>query len=219
MSINNYCPECGNKINESVIYCPNCGKKIHNAESKRDRIIGKTSRRGNNLYIAGIIVLFVIFLIYYFNSEPSKAYSIIKEQPRVTDNVDYPQSRFDHIITVAFEKEGKIIIPLELVKENKFARFQVAGLPESTPPILAYLTEDGKVVTAISMCEPCNSTEFHIQGGDLVCNSCGTTWDLNNLDAISGSCGKYPPDPIPSKIVGNEIQIEKQFVTNWRRRV
>lgn len=69
------------------------------------------------------------------------------------------------------------------------------------------------------MCEPCNSTEFHIEGNNLICNSCGTTWNLNDLNAISGSCGRYPPDPIPSMVVGNEIQIDEYLVTNWKRRV
>ena len=83
----------------------------------------------------------------------------------------------------------------------------------------ALQTEDGKVITAISICEPCDSKSFHIKGSNLICNSCGTTWDLNNLDAISGSCGKYPPDPIQSRVVGNEIQIDEYLVTGWTRRV
>lgn len=86
-------------------------------------------------------------------------------------------------------------------------------------PLLAYLSEEGRIITAISMCEPCNSTAFHINGNELICNSCGTTWELDNLDAISGSCGKYPPDPIPSRVVGNQIQISELSVANWQRRI
>jgi hypothetical protein len=108
-------------------------------------------------------------------------------------------------------------LPLDVVKEKKFVKFDYAGSNYSTP-LLAYLTEDGKAVTAISLCEPCDSKDFHIIGNSLICNSCGTTWDLNNLDAISGSCSKYPPDPIPSKVVGNEIQIDEYAVTSWVRR-
>ena len=115
-------------------------------------------------------------------------------------------------------ENGKIIIPLNDIKKEKFVSFTYNG-NNGTVPLLAYISEEGKVITAISMCEPCNSTTFHIKSNELVCNSCGTTWEIDNLEAISGSCGKYPPDPIPSIVVGDEVQINEHSVTNWRRRI
>jgi len=217
-----YCPNCGHKLIEAAIYCPNCGSKVsgNKSHSKKERVINHKNNRGkNNLYIVVILIIFVGAIFYYLKSQPSKELEIIEKQPKVADNVSYPPTRYDHAYTIAFTKNNKIILPLNLVKERKFVRFQLVGNNESAVPILAYLTEDGKVVTAISMCEPCNSTEFHIEGNNLICNSCGTTWNLNDLNAVSGSCGRYPPDPIPSKVVGNEIQIDEYLVTNWKRRV
>lgn len=217
-----YCPKCGHKLINNVVYCPNCGNKINRGKSqtKKERVIhNKAKASKSNLYIAAILILFVGAIFFYLKSEPSKELEIIEKQPKVTDKVTYPLTRYDHAFTIAFSKNNKIILPLDLVKERKFVRFEYVSGNSPAVPILAYLTEDGKVVTAISMCEPCNSTEFHIQGSNLICNSCGTTWNLNDLDAISGSCGKYPPDPIPSKVVGNEIQIDEYLVTNWQRRV
>jgi hypothetical protein len=69
------------------------------------------------------------------------------------------------------------------------------------------------------MCEPCNSESFHIVSDELVCDACGTTWQLNNLEAISGSCGKYPPDPIPSSVKEGNIIINAADVEKWQRRV
>lgn len=226
MSGINYCPQCGEKINGKTKFCPSCGHRIydgpaetHNANnSKREKVLKQ--RRGSNkkgIITAGVIVLFVSAIIFYINAKPSKEETVINQQPKITDAVNYPLTRFDHFYSIAFARDGKIILPLDIVKEKKFVKFDYQGTNTSIP-LLAYLREDGKVVTAISLCEPCDSKDFHIQGSDLICNSCGTTWDLNNLDAISGSCGKYPPDPVPSKVVGNEIQIDEYAVTSWTRR-
>ncbi len=238
-----YCPNCGSKINNARKFCPSCGNKLTSEVSslphqsfnkaghpkansvlqgnnKREKVLKKGSNSSNRkgLYFVLTVVLFVGALIFYINAKPSKEEAIIKDQPRVSDNVNYSSTRFDHSYSIAFAKNGKVIIPLDVVKEKKFVKFDFVS-QNSTIPLLAYLTEDGKVVTAISLCEPCDSKSFHIKGSDLICNSCGTMWDLNNLEAISGSCGKYPPDPIPSKVVGNEIQIDEYLVTGWTRRV
>ena len=222
----NYCPQCGHKVNNGVKFCPSCGHNIiegptishEGNNSKREKILNQ--RSGSNkkgIITAGVIVILVSTIIFYINAKPSKEEAIINQQPQINGDVNYPLTRFDHFYTIAFASDGKIILPLDVVKEKKFIKFDYIN-NNKTIPLLAYLTEDGKVVTAISLCEPCDSKDFHIQGSNLICNSCGTTWDLNNLEAISGSCGKYPPDPVPSKIVGNEIQIDEYVVTSWNRR-
>lgn len=218
-----YCPECGTKFSNIVKFCPHCGYKLqiqtsNHASSKKERVLLGSKRNYKKGTYFGIIILSLIaVLIFYVNAKPSKEEAIIEAQPKVTDNIAYPTARLDHYYSIAFVKDGKIILPLDIVKEKKFIKFDYASA-NAVIPLLAYLTEDGKVVTAISICEPCDSKDFHIQGSNLICNSCGTTWDLNNLEALSGSCGKYPPDPIPSKIVGNEIQIDEYLATNWTRR-
>ena len=226
MSETNYCPQCGEKLNEREKFCPSCGHKIYNEpsvtynsdNSKREKVLNQRSGLNKKGFItAGVIILFVSAIIFYINAKPSKEEAVINQQPKITNAVNYPFTRFDHFYSIAFARDGKIILPLDVVKEKKFVKFDYQGTSSSIP-LLAYLTEDGKVVTAISICEPCDSKDFHIQGSNLICNSCGTTWDLNNLDAISGSCGKYPPDPVPSKVVGNEIQIDEYVVTSWTRR-
>lgn len=226
MSEINYCPQCGEKINGKIKFCPSCGHKIaegptanHNgSNSKRERVLNQeNSRNKKGIITAGVIVLFVSAIIFYINAKPSKEEAVINQQPKITGAVNYPLTRFDHFYSIAFARDGKIILPLDVVKEKKFVKFDYQGT-NSSIPLLAFITEDGKVVTAISLCEPCDSKDFHIQGSNLICNSCGTTWNLNNLDAISGSCGRYPPDPVPSKVVGNEIQIDEYIVTSWTRR-
>lgn len=216
-----FCQQCGQKLIEAAVYCPSCGNKVKsNNTNKKERVLNtqNNSKRAWT-YIGLITIVIVGALIFFRNNDLSKELSVINKQPVVSNKVAYSAERLEHSNTLAFVKDNKIILPLDLVKEKKFVRFQIAGGKTNDLPIVAYLTEDGKVVTAISMCEPCNSTEFHIKGSILICNSCGTTWNLNTLEALSGSCGKYPPDPLPSIVAGNEIQIEKSLLENWKRRV
>lgn len=222
----NYCPQCGHKITNEVKFCPDCGYRLgsnakdnnHQVNNKRERVLAGSKSSHKGKYFGLVTILLIGALIFYINAKPSKEEAIIKQQPKVIDNVTYPTVRYDHSYTIAFAQNGKIILPLDIVKEKKFVKFDYTG-SNTTIPLLAYLTEDGKVVTAISLCEPCDSKSFHIKGSNLICNSCGTTWNLNSLEALSGSCGKYPPDPLPSIVVGNEIQIDENLVTNWKRRV
>jgi len=216
-----YCPQCGQKLKEAAVYCPGCGKRMKsNNNFKKERVLNnKTKSNRAWQYIGAVAIMIVGAIIFFSYGSQSKELSVIKKQPVVSDKVIYGGERLDPTVTVAFVKDNKVILPLDLVKEKKFVRFQIVGGKANDLPLLAYLTEEGKVVTAVSLCEPCNSTEFHISGTNLICNSCGTTWNLNTLDALSGSCGKYPPDPFPSKVVGNEIQIDESLVTGWQRRV
>lgn len=226
MSKINYCSRCGTQLTDIINHCPVCGLKIERDNlknpdlnnDKRKKIFQSGKKKNRSKYWLGAAVIVIIGLIIIYNQQPTKEYSIIKNQPQVTNSVSYPVTRYDETYTVAFARNGNIILPLDLVKEKKMVKFDFLSSGGKIP-ILAYLTEDGKVITAISMCEPCNSTDFHIQGSSLICNSCGTTWNLNNLNAVSGSCSKYPPDPLPSIVVGNEIQIDKALVENWKRRV
>lgn len=226
MSKIKYCPRCGCQLEVKVNHCPECGLKIersnHNNDqshgSKKEKFLKGKSKNNKNIYWYGGIAITIIMMIVIFKPGSSKEEQIIKNQPKVEGSVSYPSSRTDFAYTLAFSKADKVILPLNEVKEKKMVKFDYNG-SNGTISILAYLAEDGKVITAISMCEPCNSTDFHINGSNLICNSCGTTWNLNDLKAISGSCGKYPPDPLPSIVVGNEIQINKSLVENWKRRV
>ena len=86
-------------------------------------------------------------------------------------------------------------------------------------PLLSYITQSGRVVTAVSMCEPCRSTRFHIEDKKIVCNACGTEWNLETLKGIQGGCLNYPPDVIPSTIEKDRIQIDEKNVTQWKPRV
>jgi hypothetical protein len=86
-------------------------------------------------------------------------------------------------------------------------------------PLLAYVAPSGRLVVATSMCEPCRSYDFHIEGNQLVCNTCLTRWDLNTLKGVSGGCLDYPPKEVTTVVQGDVIQIQQSELEAWVPRI
>ena len=114
-------------------------------------------------------------------------------------------------------ENGKISLSLDVVKEKKIVRFEYESNGVRVP-LLSYVAPSGKVVTAVSVCEPCRSTKFHIRGNSIVCNACFAEWDIETLQGIRGGCLKYPPDVIPNKIEKGQILIDEKVVIQWKPR-
>ncbi len=115
-------------------------------------------------------------------------------------------------------ENGHILIPVDVLKEKKIVRFEYEGNGVKVP-LYAYLTLAGRVVTGISMCEPCKSTRFRIQDRKLVCNACDTEWHLETHKGIKGGCMNYPPEIIPHRVENDSIMIEEKVVLEWKPRV
>ncbi|MGE5549789.1 MAG: DUF2318 domain-containing protein [Bacteroidota bacterium] len=119
-------------------------------------------------------------------------------------------------ITVPAATDGKIALSLAAIKEKKLIWFAYGA---DRTPVLAYVAPSGKIVTAISMCEPCRSERFHIEGDQLVCNACGTRWTLEDLKGISGGCPEYPPEILDNQINGDQVVLSEKAVLTWKPRV
>jgi hypothetical protein len=137
--------------------------------------------------------------------------------PRASDKTEYWSKAIKMTDVPAKVENGKISIPLDGVKEKKIVRFEYPGNGVKIP-LLSYVTDRGKIVTAVSICEPCRSTRFHIKDKSIVCNSCYTEWTLDTLKGIKGGCLKYPPDVIPHSAENGEIVIDEKTVALWKPR-
>ena len=155
---------------------------------------------------------------YWLIHGESGVNSKVSSQPKVSEKIDYTGQTIAMTDVSVRVENGKISIPVETVLEKKMVRFEYEGNGVKIP-LLSYVTRNGKVITAVSMCEPCRSTRFHIKGTTLVCNACGTEWNLETLKGIQGGCLNYPPDVIPSTLVKNQIQIDEKTVAQWKPRV
>ncbi len=91
-------------------------------------------------------------------------------------------------------------------------------LPGAGLPLLAYISPSGKLVVASSLCEPCHSYNFHIEGSDLVCNACFTRWNLDTLEGVSGGCTGYPPSVIDATVQGDKVIIPTDVLESWAPR-
>lgn len=214
------CPKCETKNEDSSNFCKQCGSELSSPsfQDKREKVLGEQKKNFPWMPVSLIIFAFALggiayWLIWGSSSSPSKIPS-----QKVTRGVDYTGQTVAMTDIQAKVEGGKISIPLDVVMEKKIVRFEYEGQGQRIP-LLSYITLAGRVVAAISMCEPCRSTRFHIKDKTLVCNACYTEWNLESLKGIKGGCMNYPPEIIPSTVEKGRVVIDEKVVLNWKPRV
>ncbi len=184
---------------------------------KREKVLGE-KKKSPWLFVSLIVIAVVLGgVAFWIIHGKTTANPKMASQQKVMEGVDYAGQTIPMTDIVAKVEKGKISIPLDVVKEKKMVRFEYDGKGVKIP-LLAYVTLAGRVVTAISMCEPCRSTRFHIQDKTLVCNACNTEWSLETLKGIQGGCMDYPPEVIPSTVEKDRVLIEEKVVLGWKPR-
>ncbi len=215
------CPKCQTKNQDSNNFCKKCGFQLSGSsfQDKKEKVLGEKKRKYIWIPISLAAVAVILVVVGYWVVQGNTgANPKISSQPKVSDKVDYAGQSIRMTDVQASVEKGIISIPLDVVKEKKMVRFEYEN-NGFRMPLLAYLTPSGRVVTAVSMCEPCRSTRFHINDKKIVCNACATEWNLETLKGIQGGCINYPPDVIPSRIEKDRIQIDEKIVTQWKPRV
>lgn len=113
------------------------------------------------------------------------------------------------------ELKKAAIVSLDYQRTNPMpAAFQeVTG--GNVLPLLSYISPKGRLVVATALCEPCRSTEFHIEENALTCNACFTRWDLDTLAGIGGGCVDYPPEEVAAEVSGDVVSVPVADLENW----
>lgn len=214
------CPKCQTKNQDLSNFCKRCGFKLSEPsfQEKKEKVIGGKKKPYWIPLALGIIAIALIGVGYWIIQGKTASASKVSSQPKIKGKFDYSGQTIKMTDISVKVNGGNISIPLDIVKEKKLVRFEYEGNGVKIP-LLAYVTPSGRVITAISMCEPCRSTRFHINGNKLVCNACYTEWDIETLKGIQGGCLNYPPDAIQSTIEGDRILIDEKVVSQWRPRV
>ena len=214
------CPKCQAKNEDSSNFCKKCGSEISNPsfQEKKEKVLGGARKKWPWVFISLIVVAIALGGIAYWliKGESSTIPKVASQ--KVTERVDYTGQTIPMVDIQAKMEGGKISVPLDVVMEKRIVRFEYEGHGLKIP-LLSYITMAGRVVTAISMCEPCRSTRFHIKDKAMVCNACYTEWTLENLKGIKGGCLDYPPEVIPNTVEKNRILIDEKVVLNWKPRV
>jgi len=144
-------------------------------------------------------------------SEPQRA--------AVAESQDYTSSGNVEMTDVkAKVAAGRVSVPLAALKTKKllYFKYQKDGVDV---PLMAMLQPSGRVFTGSAMCEPCRSDRFHTEpDGTLTCNACGTKWDIETLEGISGGCPNYPPQEMKNEVRGGQILLKEGDVRGWQPR-
>ena len=214
------CPKCQTKNDDSSNFCKKCGSELSGSsfQDKREKVLGEQKKKFPWMLVSLILVVFVLGGIAYWLMWGGTSTQSNVPSQKVTGRVDYTGQTISMVDIQAKVENGKISIPLDVVMEKKIVRFEYEGQGLKIP-LLSYITLAGRVITAVSMCEPCRSTRFHIKDKTLVCNACYTEWNLDSLKGIRGGCIDYPPEVIPSTVEKGRILIDEKVVLNWKPRV
>jgi hypothetical protein len=216
------CAVCGKEVKAEARFCTSCGAdlsvKAQPAPSLSKSVKKPLTRKARRIYGTIVVALFGLFLYLFVVHLPGGAHPVIANQPEVAMASMYMGLSISPEPIQADVDGGRISFPLSTVQQYHAVSFEIKT-PTGSVPLLAYISPEGKLVTSIRMCEPCNSKNFRIEGTELACGNCETRWKLNNLEGIQGTCQKYPPDPIPSIVEGNKVIIEESVIRNWKMRI
>ena len=209
------CDACGGDIRPGTSFCPHCGKKQAPSAAGQDM----KKMPGKPLWLVVIASCAVAFFMYLFVDHlPGGDHPVIAGQPVVSENPSAAGEHAEQVPVVAQLDGENLTIPLAVVREKRIVEFEYSD-GTVTVPLLAFISGEGKLVTAYRMCEPCNSKKFSIDGDRLSCGNCETQWSLNTLEGLQGTCQKYPPDPFPSRIEGDMVVMSVAQIRNWEIRL
>jgi len=222
-----YCPQCGSEQKEKANFCTKCGQA--SARQKNGRAIETPMSKRMappksdpipkaKLAIIGLFAFIIVVLLFiFYNYLTIEEHSVIAAQPVVGDGRLYESRTVSMIDVDSRVDNGYLIFSLNDVLEHELVRVEYER-GTTNIPVLSYISPKGKLVTAISISEPCNATRFTIIDGAIKCDNCNAKWEVGTMQALS-CCPNNYPDPINSEIVGNEVRVPLATLENWRRRL
>jgi len=216
------CNSCGTSYEGGPQFCPSCGSPVASSGKETETPSVDSITRGAQSkprrigpFVFGGLVLFglIFFVIYIIPS----THEVIKGQPVVAAPADYDSNGVD-MTRVSFHEDGEdLVFSLNDVKNHRLIVFEYTG--GKTPRrVMAYVAPDGRLVTAISLSEHCGSNEFLIKNNRIYCARCPSHWDMTTMEAYA-CCAQYYPDPITSRVVGDEVHVAKRVVEEWAGRL
>lgn len=192
-------------------------------KNKKQQFKEESRNKGLNFVIAGLfVVLFAGIGIYMFSLNSSPNADRLRFEPGSYNiGKTYVYEQVTPMTLINNEVVGEnAIISLSEVIDVGFAttRVNVKNNYKDYMPLSAFFNKSGQLVVTLAVCEPCRSELQRIDGEYLICESCRTIWTLNNLQGVSGGCKDYPPEAIYYEVVGDEIQIPTNQLSNWTPR-
>lgn len=199
-------------------FCPVCGSTLHLQEDTVQTDGPVRNPKVKRWVIRGALILVLVVGVGVFLDQLLRTFHpVIEKQPDVAMVTMYRDDQIRSTPVEAVMVGGKIAVPLRMVQEHKLVRFFD---PEKVQdiPMIAYITPQGKLVTAMSKSEQCGSTDFYLSGNNIHCASCGSYWNMASMEAYA-CCQRYYPDPVPSSVSGDMVVIDPAIVRQWQSRL
>lgn len=195
-----------------------------NRSDKRAKFTGEGARGGGakSYFVIGLVGIIIIAVAAYYFTKPKNGDAGLYN----AGAVNYTGKTLQMTKIPADIAGGKVTVNLQEIKDKQMVTFDVPGISFTLNngskfdylPILAYVSPQGNVVMATSLCEPCSGTSFRIEGDQLACNACDTRWSLDGLQGISGGCMTYPPETVKYTVEGDKLIIDEALLKNWQPR-
>jgi len=194
---------------------------MNNDRADKNQKFTQPQKNNTLLYsIVGILTVVIMIGTYYFVASSNKPSASVTAAANIGQAMNYsPTEKLEQTNVESKVVNGKAIVTtLSTVKDKKFiwTEYKANG---KRIPLTAFVQPDGKVMVAVSFCEPCRGETFHIIDNQIVCNACGTTWDLQTLKGLSGGCQAYPPEALTYSLNGDNLEIPQAVLDAWEPRV
>jgi len=205
----------------SIQYALKEGVKL--TKNKKQQFKDERRNKGLNLIVAGLfLVLFAGVAVYLFSNNSSSTTDRLRFEPGDYNiGSTYTYEKVTPMTFIDNEIVGEhAIISLSDILEVGLAttRINVKNNYKDYMPLIAFINPEGQLVVSLGVCEPCRSEAQRIEGEQLICESCRTVWRLDNLQGVSGGCKDFPPEAIYYEVVGDEVQIPHDQLSNWMPR-
>lgn len=149
--------------------------------------------------VAAVIVSFTLFSNNENNNTASTAKSVTNEN-------------------------GDMVIPISDITDK--ASFYSYEELDSNMEVIAVKASDGTIRTAFNTCQVCYSSGkgYYVQEGDkLICQNCGNTFGMDDVEVTKGGCNPVPIYDDQTKVNQDTITITKEFLEeaevifqNWK---
>ncbi|MCL4370817.1 MAG: DUF2318 domain-containing protein [Chloroflexi bacterium] len=111
--------------------------------------------------------------------------------------------------TTASVEDGKATVLVDEVRAKSMVYWDFKQADGKTTPLMAYFAPSGVAKVAVRICDGnCNDLSFRVEGNQMVCDACGTKWDLETVRGISGSCQDTPPKVLPSRVLDGKLVVD-----------
>jgi len=197
-------------------------KRFDDSTAKRNQFQGGSAARNKRLLFSFLIVAAAAIAVttgYYLLQGSQNDQAAPSGNPILEERSYIGEFVSMTVIDATVEGEW-LIIPLAAVDEHGVVYFEAENDEGFQVPLMAYVGPSGRIFAGSSMCEPCRGRTFSLAGETLVCDTCRTTYTIEEHEFISGSpvCGKYPPVSMEPIVEEGLIKIPLESILSWRIR-